>query len=240
MDFGKVFKAAKSVWDNGGKELAEMIIANSSEPKDKKQGIASQSGTPASATPANAPSTTNKEAEVVEAEVVEAEVVEEKPARETTDTGIMKVSENMSKEDDEAFVESLQNGFSNVSANNPKEAMQALKLFVDATNETIKFVKQQEVKREKILADRDTQIAKIEATKEVLKEYLEKTFDERKDTFSKYFEIVDAALEKGDNAVLTKALDSINTLAASSPFKDLSNMNTFKEIMNNNDEDLDI
>lgn len=226
MDWGKLVNVAKTAWDNGGKEIVDKLVNQVSDANGKQK-------------------TQDKAApEVVEPEVVEAVEVVDKTVTSTRaslpDTGIMKVNENMTKEDDDKFVESLQNGFSNISAKNPAEAMMALKVFAEATNETIKFVKQQEVKRTAILAERDKQIAQIEATKEILKEYLEKTFDERRSAFCKYFEVVDMALEKGDNAVLSKALDSINSLAASSPFKDLSNMTTFKQIMNNNDEELDI
>lgn len=240
MDFGKLVNTAKKVWDNGGKEIVESLVSKAMTSDDKKQAVASN---PAPQTqPSKAPAPVEPQ-QTTTPEVVEVEVVQEttqKTGLNPMDTGIMKVKENMTKEDDEKFVESLQNGFSNVSAKNPAEAMMALKVFAEATSETIKFVKQQEVKRTAILAERDKQIAQIEATKEILKEYLEKTFDERRSAFCKYFEVVDAALENGDNAVLSKALDSINSLASSSPFKDLSNMTTFKQIMNDSNEDLDI
>lgn len=240
MDFGKLVNTAKKVWDNGGKEIVESLVSKAMTSDDKKQAVASNLAPQTQ--PSKAPAPVEPQ-QTTTPEVVEVEVVQEttqKTGLNPMDTGIMKVKENMTKEDDEKFVESLQNGFSNVSAKNPAEAMMALKVFAEATSETIKFVKQQEVKRTAILAERDKQIAQIEATKEILKEYLEKTFDERRSAFCKYFEVVDAALENGDNAVLSKALDSINSLASSSPFKDLSNMTTFKQIMNDSNEDLDI
>jgi len=228
-----VIDTAKKIWDNGGKEVAETILTNF---------IASNGNKPEKMNALVDDQTSVDEIEYQDTpETLVAEVIDEYPENEPekTSSGINKVHDDMSDEEEDAFVESLQNGFSNVSASNPTEALQALTVFVEATNETIKFVKMQETKQTQILADRDKKIAQIEATKEILKEYLDKTFDERKDAFNKYFEVVDAALEKGDTAVLSKALDSINSLATSSPFKDLSNMQTFTTLMSNN-EDLDI
>ncbi|MCQ2234015.1 MAG: hypothetical protein MJZ24_04630 [Paludibacteraceae bacterium] len=228
MDFGKLFDTAKKVWDNGGKDIAMNFIFEKASQTSKQNEQTQVTNKAALTSEVSVPAdNSNPPAEPLKKEVA-------------TENGIMKVHDDMTNDEEDQFIESLQNGFCNVSATNPKEAMAALKVFATATKETIKFVKLQEVKRERIVAEKDAKIAQIEATKEILKEYLDKTFDERKDTFSKYFAVVDMALENGNNEALAQALENINSLAASSPFKDLSNMNTFKEIMNNSDEELDI
>lgn len=227
MDFDKLFNTAKKIWDNGGKEIVEKITSSLEAPAKPQEAH----DKPQQAQP-------EKPQNAVVSVPENASTPKEK--KDTTENGIMLVHDNMTSEEDDQFIQSLQNGFCSISAKNPAEAMAALKVFATATKETIKFVKSQEVKREKIVAEKETKIAQISATKEILKEYLDKTFDERKDTFNKYFEVVDAALANGNNEALAKALDEINSLAASSPFKDLSNMSTFKEIMNNSNEDLDI
>lgn len=77
---------------------------------------------------------------------------------------------------------------------------------------------------------RDTAIAQINAMKECVQTYLEKTFDERSAIFAKQFEVVDAALLSGNNEMLASSLNSINALAASSPFKNLADNGSSKII----------
>lgn len=104
----------------------------------------------------------------------------------------------------------------------PTAVMDALNTLASAAQESIRYAEDQDVKREEIRAMRDTSIAQINAIKESLQTYLEKSFDERKDLFAKQFECVDAALASGNTEMLAVALSSINSLAASSPFKNLS------------------
>ncbi|MCL1895672.1 MAG: hypothetical protein FWG03_03905 [Clostridiales bacterium] len=87
--------------------------------------------------------------------------------------------------------------------------------------EVYKFGEVQETKRVEIAAQRDVAIANIEAQKVVLLDYLEKSFDERKENFRMFFRVVDDALEKDNMQELAFGLESIIKLAQSSPFKDL-------------------
>jgi hypothetical protein len=54
---------------------------------------------------------------------------------------------------------------------------------------------------------------------------LNDTYDERKESFKKYFEVVDDAIKKDNAQQLALGLNSINELAKSSPFKNLENLN---------------
>ncbi len=60
---------------------------------------------------------------------------------------------------------------------------------------------------------------------DMVRDYLKRSFDERAGLFDGYFTVLDKALEKGDNTLVAQTLQSINSLAASSPFKDLADIN---------------
>ena len=122
----------------------------------------------------------------------------------------------------------------------PEAAMQALGVLADAAQETIKYVAEQETKRVEIVAKRDAAIAKINAVSNLIKEYLDKTFDERKAIFTKQFECVDAALQAGNTEMLAVSLNSINELAASSPFKQLADIASVQKGLESADTEWDI
>jgi len=103
------------------------------------------------------------------------------------------------------------------------------------------IVKQQEeTKREKIRAEKEMVIARINSCKELFMAYMEKSFDERKDNFAEYFKVVDYALENNNMQALQMGLQSINQLAAQSPFKGLADMNLLTQTMSSDDDVLDI
>ena len=100
----------------------------------------------------------------------------------------------------------------------PEAVVAAITALGEVASDTIKYVADQETKQEEIRAKRDVAIAEINATTECIKAYLEKTFDERSAIFSKQFEAVDEALRTGNTEMLALSLQSINALAAQSPF----------------------
>ena len=87
---------------------------------------------------------------------------------------------------------------------------------------------------------RDFAIAKVNAVRDVMQTYLDKTFDERATLFAEQFKCLDMALKNGDNDQLSMILTSINTLAASSPFKNLSDINEVQKALTNSDTEWDI
>ena len=60
---------------------------------------------------------------------------------------------------------------------------------------------------------------------ELIKVYLDKTFDERGQLFDNYFGVLDRAMANGDLELMSQTLAAINSLAVSSPFKDLADIN---------------
>ena len=129
---------------------------------------------------------------------------------------------------------------SNTNPQNPTEVVAALSVLAQAAQETTKYVLEQEVKREEIRAKKEVAIHQINAISEGVKLYLEKTFDERSAIFSKQFECIDEALKKGDNELLAITLNNINSLATSSPFKNLADINSVQHALGNGDTEWDI
>lgn len=91
----------------------------------------------------------------------------------------------------------------------------------------------EKTKREEIISDKETKIEAIKAQKEFFMEYLNKTFDERSENFDKIFEVIDSALANDNIQQLALGLDSLNKLAAESPFKVLADLNTLGNALDN-------
>lgn len=123
---------------------------------------------------------------------------------------------------------------------NPAEVQHALATLSSVAQDTIRYAEEQETKREEIRAMRDAAIARVNAMRDVVQSYLEKSFDERSMLFAKQFECVDAALKTGNNDMLASALNSINTLAASSPFKNLADVNIVQKSLTSSETEWDI
>ena len=92
-------------------------------------------------------------------------------------------------------------------------------------NETMRFCEEQKTIRTEIRANAAVEITKINAMADMVRDYLKRSFDERAGLFDNYFLVLDKALENGDNTLVAQTLQSINSLAASSPFKDLADIN---------------
>lgn len=128
-----------------------------------------------------------------------------------------------------------QNGLNNLK--NPEEVARALMTLQMVANDTVKYVEEQETKREEIKAKRDIAIEKIKVIREAINNYLDKTFDERKEIFSKQFECVDEALKSNNTELLAISLNSINSLAAQSPFKALADLKSVQnQLLDDNTE----
>lgn len=123
---------------------------------------------------------------------------------------------------------------------NPEDVERALRVLGEVAQETIKYAEEQETKREEIRAMRDVAIARINEMSQCVQAYLEKTFDERALIFAKQFEAVDTALKTGDNEMLALGLNSINSLAASSPFKNLADITAVQKSLTSSETEWDV
>lgn len=177
--------------------------------------------------------------DTIEEDITENTIVETIEETEVTED-ISCVKEDMTAEEDEQFVnyvfDNTQLDFSSSQA-----AAESFEKFITIAGEVAKFTELQETKRTQIRSNADVAIKKVEAMREVLQEYLTKSFDERSAIFAKHFEVVDSALINGDTAMLSAGLNAINELAASSPFKALADFNSVQQmLLTDNETEFDI
>lgn len=107
---------------------------------------------------------------------------------------------------------------------NSQDAVAVIGNLVSVAAEVRRFEEAQITVRTDIAAQRDIALAKIEAQKEALMVYLEKSFDERKEGFLQLFSVVDNALKTDNMQSLALGLEGIIKLADSSPFKNLQSV----------------
>ena len=177
--------------------------------------------------------------DTTEEDITENTLVETIEETEVTED-ISCVKEDMTAEEDEQFVnyvfDNTQLDFSSSQA-----AAESFEKFITIAGEVAKFTELQETKRTQIRSNADVAIKKVDAMREVLQEYLTKSFDERSAIFAKHFEVVDSALINGDTAMLSAGLNAINELAASSPFKALADFNSVQQmLLTDNETEFDI
>jgi len=117
------------------------------------------------------------------------------------------------------------------------DASQCFHAVVEAYKEYKIVAEQERTKRRGIEAWEKDAIAQIQAHRDVLITYLNRSFDERADNFRFLFEKVDRAIAEGDNNQLTLALHSITEIAKSSPFKDLADLTSVRAALDNPDHE---
>lgn len=217
-----VVNVGRNAWEDSGKEVVTETVGLFSAPQvetpQDENDIVDE----------------NTEAtEMVEEDVVDAfEYIPEEDSETDVDAG------------EDTFFEDklgvLMDTVKNTKLTDSQDVMKALATLTQVSNETIQYVAEQETKREEIRAQRDVAIERIHAMSDNIKLYLEKTFDERSTIFAKQFECVDAALRDGNTEMLAMTLNSINSLAASSPFKNLADINQVQQALSDGDTEWDI
>jgi len=113
---------------------------------------------------------------------------------------------------------------------NPAESLEQM---VSAYTEYLTIAEQERTKRRDIEAWEKESITRINAQRELLMTYLERSFDERAENFRALFGVVDNALVSGDNEKLALALSSITEIANSSPFSEFANLTSVRAALNN-------
>ncbi|MEH1831886.1 MAG: hypothetical protein V7L29_07395 [Nostoc sp.] len=117
---------------------------------------------------------------------------------------------------------------------NPAECLQQM---VSAYTEYNIIAEQEKIKRREIEAWEKETITKINAQRELLMVYLERSFDERAENFRALFAVVDNAMASGNNDQLALTLNSITEIAKSSPFKDLANLASVRAALDDPDHE---
>ena len=150
------------------------------------------------------------------------------------------ISEDMTPEEEDELIEKTRDKLSGCSLDSPAEVLSTIKAFTEAATDAVKFCEVQETKREEIRANRDARIKQLEAQRDIILNYLDRSFDERRYLFEKHFKIVDHALMTGNTEELTLSLQTINDLAKSSPFKALADLGNVQNTLNQPNSTFDI
>ncbi|MEH2457957.1 hypothetical protein [Nostoc sp.] len=117
---------------------------------------------------------------------------------------------------------------------NPAEYLQQI---VSTYTDYLKVAEQEQTKRREIEAWEKETITKINAQRELLMAYLDRSFDERAENFRALFAVVDNAIASGNNDQLALTLNSITEIAKSSPFKDLANLASVRAALDDPDHE---
>lgn len=104
-------------------------------------------------------------------------------------------------------------------ASNPLLSLQIIAQEAGKMHQTAEV---ERTRREAIEAQRQVVLARIEATRLLLDEYMTRTFDERKGTLNRMFDALDSAQASGDTSGMQHLLGSIVDIVKASPFKDLA------------------
>ncbi len=113
-----------------------------------------------------------------------------------------------------------------LSKNKPtlEQALEGLKIYLDVVKENHKVTEEETTKRHNITAMKEFEIEKIQAQKEVLKDYFEKTFAERRINFDKMFDALDKGIESNNLELIQLSLGSIVEIAKDSPLKQVEKL----------------
>jgi hypothetical protein len=111
-------------------------------------------------------------------------------------------------------------------------ALMGAQMLLNAVQVIVETTEIHITERTKIIADRDVAIRQIDATREIISLYIERTFDERRENFDRLFAVLDRAQDDGSLEQMQLALTGILELVKTSPFKDFA---SFKKNWENPD-----
>ena len=98
-------------------------------------------------------------------------------------------------------------------------AVGVLNQILDAVHDYLIVRETEATKQETIRARKEVDLSEIHAKSDLFLTYLHRSFDERRKNFKELFDSLDKAMQNGGD--VASILGAITTLAASSPFKDL-------------------
>ena len=106
----------------------------------------------------------------------------------------------------------------------PTQALEGLKMLVNAKSENHKITEEEKTKRTNINAMKDVEVKKIQAQKDVLKTYLEGIFSERRYMIEEMFDKLDKGIESDNLELIQMSMSSIVSIAKESPLKQVESL----------------
>lgn len=111
-----------------------------------------------------------------------------------------------------------------------------VKVVADAVRE----VAFQRTAQEQIRSDAAVEIARIHAVRDVMLDYLDRSFDERRKNFDMLFAQLDRAVASESLESVARTLDAIVALSKTSPFKDLADAAKAKDVLKDKSKEWDL
>ncbi|OOF38243.1 hypothetical protein BKK49_10130 [Rodentibacter rarus] len=102
-------------------------------------------------------------------------------------------------------------------ASNTLDTKNAYQQLLDCYKQCQNVKQRERTNREEIRSDRDVNLARIKAQKDILELYLKETFSERRTILNEMFKALDKGLETGDLQIINMSLGGILHIAEKSP-----------------------
>ncbi|WP_228565208.1 hypothetical protein [Myxococcus sp. AB036A] len=97
--------------------------------------------------------------------------------------------------------------------------------------ECVRDIQKEKTEQVRIQMTAQVDVERIHANRDVLLDYLDRSFDERKENFRQLFARLDTAIASNNTELTGAVLDSVLKLADSSPFKALRDVAATREAL---------
>ncbi len=118
--------------------------------------------------------------------------------------------------------------FSQLPAMAPAQLIAGLKEVANSVRE----IERERTEQLRIREAARIDVEKIHGIRDLLMQYLDRSFDERSENFRKLFERLDVAIEQRDAQLAAQVLTTVTQLAESSPFRELQDVASARAAMN--------
>ncbi len=107
------------------------------------------------------------------------------------------------------------------------DVVQGIKVIAECVRE----IQKEKTQQTKLKEEARVEVERIHAMRDVLLDYLDRSFDERRKNFESLFERLDKAIESDNPQLAGVVLDSVVKLADSSPFKALKDVASARQAL---------
>jgi len=120
------------------------------------------------------------------------------------------------------------------------DGFQALNELVGAARECVLTHQVEKTKQVKLQAYEATEVRRIKAAENVLRDYFEQVFAERRSNFDAMFTRLDQALNQGNGAAISEVVQGIVDIARTSPLADLGDLSQIRAALDDPDHVWDL
>ena len=111
----------------------------------------------------------------------------------------------------------MKNSLTKIPKPNPVQIMDGLKIVIEAYKENHRVAESEKTRRAQIQAYKEVELERIRSKREILEQYFEGIFSERKVVINKMFDTLDKGIETNNLELIQGSLSSIVDIAKESP-----------------------